>query len=337
MTDARAKPKIVVAGAGSIGCYVGGLLIAAGRDVHLLARQRIADEIAEFGLRITDYSGVDEKLAPAAVNVSTDPDILEGADIILVTVKSGATAEIADLVKAHGPSDVSVISLQNGVSNATVLRAGLKTQDVRAGMVPYNVVHLGEGRFHRGTSGTIMIEAGAGGLGARLSAPHLPFHESAHITAVLWGKLLVNLNNALNALSGVPLLEQLSNREWRRVMADQMDEATRALDAAGIKPKSATPLPTWLLPHVLRLPTPLFRLISGSTLKIDPTARSSMWEDLTQGRMTEIDQLQGAVVQLGELNGAPTPLNARIASLIKEAEAKKAGPPGLTPEAVRVE
>ena len=86
-------PRIVVAGAGSIGCYVGGHLAAAGRDVMFLGRERLAGEIAKHGLILTDFSGGKTHLN--TLRVETDPTCLKRADLVLVTVKSGATAEMA--------------------------------------------------------------------------------------------------------------------------------------------------------------------------------------------------------------------------------------------------
>jgi 2-dehydropantoate 2-reductase len=88
-----AHPGIVVAGAGSIGCYVGGCLALAGRDVTLLLRPALADIIAGQGLRISDLDGENRVVAPGAIKLATDPSIaFADADVILVTVKSGATA-----------------------------------------------------------------------------------------------------------------------------------------------------------------------------------------------------------------------------------------------------
>ncbi len=329
------QPTIVIAGAGSIGCFVGGVLAHNGADVRFLGRERIAAMIREHGLRVTDHEGLDALVAPADLKVSTDPAVLSEADIILVTVKSGATAEMGALVAAHAPATAKVISLQNGVSNATVLREALPGRDVRAGMIAYNVLNAGEGRFHRGTGGNIVIEAGDDDLAQALGAPNLAVHESSDIRAVQWGKLLINLNNALNALSGVTLLEELSNRDWRALFADEIAEGLPALNAEGIKPRSAFPLPIALVPHIMRLPTPIYRIIAGPSLKIDPEARSSMWEDLEQGRNTEIGELQETVVALCEKHGLPAPVNKRVAALIRQCEEKGGGSPKLAPSDVR--
>ncbi|RFB05691.1 2-dehydropantoate 2-reductase [Parvularcula marina] len=325
---------IAIAGAGSIGGYVGGLLSLGGHEVRMLARPAMVARVAA-GLHLSSHEGLDATVLPGQLQVSEDSAILRGADIILVTVKSGGTAGMAELIAAEAPQGAVVISLQNGVGNADILRAGLPGRDVRAGMVPFNVLQTEDGRLHRGTSGDIMIEAGPGGISEALSVPYLPVHESTDMGSVLWGKLLLNLNNALNALSGLTLYQQLSDRDWRRLVAGQMDEALRVLAAAGIIPAKATPLPPKMVPKILRLPTPVFRIVSGRMLKIDRMARSSMWEDLSRGRPTEIGVLQGAVEDLATRHGLTVPLISRVAELIRVAEANGAGSPGLSPDDVR--
>ncbi|MFC3118265.1 2-dehydropantoate 2-reductase N-terminal domain-containing protein [Jhaorihella thermophila] len=70
---------------------------------------------------------------------------------------------MARLIADHAPPVAVVVSLQNGVENADLLRAALPGRDVRAGMVPFNVVPAGPGRWHRASSGDIVIGAGQGG------------------------------------------------------------------------------------------------------------------------------------------------------------------------------
>jgi 2-dehydropantoate 2-reductase len=327
-------PHIVVAGAGSIGCYVGGLLSAAGRGVTLLGRERIVREIAEHGLHLTSLDGLSLDLKPGEVTATSQSAVLGGADIVLVTVKSGDTGEMAELITGHAPESAVVVSLQNGIANADKLRRHLPGRTVLGGMVPFNVVQLGEGRFHRGTSGDLVIEAGRPDVIEALSVPHLPVTAAVDMAEVQWGKLLLNLNNALNALSGLTLHEQLQQRGWRVVLAAQQLEALRLLKLAGIRPWSLGPLPARLLPHMLRLPNSLFRLAARSGVKIDRRARSSMWEDLERRRPTEINELQGAVVRLAAELGRTAPVNARVLASIKEAEAKAEGSPRLKPQDV---
>jgi 2-dehydropantoate 2-reductase len=228
-----------------------------------------------------------------------------------------------------------IVSLQNGVGNVAVLRERLPGRKVLGGMVPFNVITLGEGRFHRATSGDIVVEQDDGATAEKLSVPGLNMRTTTNIEGVPWGKLIVNLNNALNALADIPLRRQLAQRAWRRLFADQMAEGLAAIRAEGIKPVSPTPLPASWMPPLLSLPDAIFEALLGRVMNIDPEARSSMWEDLQRGRRTEIDYLQGLITEIADRHHLAAPLSRRIVALVKKAEADGKGSPGLTPEQIR--
>ena len=330
---------IAIAGAGSIGCYVGGCLALAGRKVTFLGRGRIVETMRKDGLRVSDLDGLDRRLAAQAVSATDDPAAaLDKADIILVTVKSGGTEEMAKSIAAHGRPDAIVISLQNGVDNADRLRAGLPGWRVLTGMVMFNVIQSPDDEVpfhvHRASQGEVMIDAGVAGLVELLDVDGLAVEARTDMKAVQWSKLLMNLNNALVALSDLPLARQLADRDWRVILAAQIDEALAAMKASGIAPARIAALPPSLLPKVLRLPDWLFGLLARRMLAIDPRARASMWDDLKRGRPTEIDELQGAVIRLAKQAGLRAPTNERVMALVRQAEAEKRGPPGLKPDAV---
>ncbi len=283
-----------VAGTGSIGCFVGGMLAAGGHRVAVLARSRLIGEIKANGLRLTGFEGSGRNIAADTLTMSDDPSIFRDAAVVLVTVKSADTADMADIIASHAPDDAVIVSLQNGVGNVAILRERLPERQVLGAVVPFNVVALGEGRFHRSTSGDIYVERDTAGTAARLSVPDLKMHATGKIASRQWGKLIVNLNNALDALSGLPLREQLAQRRWRTLIADQMSEGLMAIRAEGISPVSPTPIPSTWMPPLLRLPDGIFNVLLGRTTQIDPQARSSMSEDLQRGRRTEIDYLQGS-------------------------------------------
>jgi 2-dehydropantoate 2-reductase len=330
-----AGQTIGIAGAGSIGCFVGGMLAAGGRRVALLARPRIIAEIEASGLRPTSFEGFDQTVPRASFVLSENPSVFEAARIVLVTVKSADTAAMAEAIAKHAPSDVVIVSLQNGVGNKAVLRERLPGRCVLGGMVPFNVIALGEGRFHRATSGDIVIEQDEAGTAAKLSVPGLKMRATDNIEGVQWGKLVLNLNNALNALADLPLRQQIGLRPWRRLFADQVAEALAAIKAEGITPVSPTPIPFAWLPSLLRLPDFIFDVLLGRTMKIDPEARSSMWEDLRHRRRTEVDYLQGVITEMAARRGLAAPLSRRIVELIRQAEREGKGSPALTPEQIR--
>jgi 2-dehydropantoate 2-reductase len=316
--------KIVVHGAGSIGCFVGGAWAAAGLDVAFVGRERIGEAIAREGLTLTDYGGWRARLAPDRVDFSTRPAALAKADVIALAVKSTGTAEAAKEIGRNARKGAVVLSLQNGISNADTLRTLLKDRfEVVQAMVPFNVAYLGDGRFHKGVAGELVAAEHevTQAIAARMTGGPAALRLAKDMPAIAWGKLLINLNNAVNALSGRTLLEQLRERDYRRVVAASMVEALDVLKAAKIEPAKIGPVPPHLLPHVIASPDFLFNNLFLKIQKIDARARSSMADDLAAGRETEVDWLNGEVVKLGRQVGVPTPVNAMIVSLVKQREA----------------
>lgn len=318
------RPRIAVFGAGLIGCYLGGRLAAAGADVTLIGRERIAGELTAHGLRLTDLTGADLAAPPGRLTLATNPAALAGADLVLLTVKSPATADAAAAIAAHAPAGAPILSFQNGVSNADVLRAALPGRTVLAGMVPYNVAKPAPGHYHQGTGGALHAadDPALARHAALFAAAGLPLTLTGDMPGVLWGKLVVNLNNAVNALSGLPLAEQIGRRDYRRCVAACQREALGLLRRAGIRPARVLPVPTALIPWLMSLPDGLYRRLSArGAPRIDRHARSSMADDLAQGRRTEVDYLNGEVVALAARLGRRAPVNARIVELVRAAEA----------------
>ncbi|WP_266170594.1 2-dehydropantoate 2-reductase [Dyella subtropica] len=314
------RPAIVVYGAGSVGCYLGGRLhdqIA----VRLIGRARMAHVLRERGLTLSDLQGFHRVISGTSLDIQTEPQAAV-ASLVLVTVKSADTAqagrELADVL----PPDALVISFQNGLRNAEILRNTLPGRTVLAGMVPFNVLQQSPGVFHQGSSGELMVEEHPA-LARFLpvfEAAGLPLQQRQDMPAVQRAKLLFNLNNAINALSNVPLRQQLAERGWRRCLALAQREALSVFAAAGLPLARLTPLPASWLPRVLELPDALFTRIAPRMLAIDPLARSSTWEDLQAGRRTEVDALHGEIVELATRLGRRAPVNERIIALIREAE-----------------
>ncbi|MEO6917852.1 MAG: 2-dehydropantoate 2-reductase [Collimonas sp.] len=314
--------KIAVFGAGSIGVYVGASLYAAGADVVMIGRAGMHRQIASQGVLLSDLAGRRQQLVALDFPYEENPSALADADLILVTVKSAdSTAAAAAIAECAKPGAL-IVSLQNGFGNADALRRVMTGWQVLAGMVPFNVVQMEGSRFHRGSGGELMIEACPGfePWQAIFDKAHLPIQQRHDFAAIQWGKLLLNLNNAVNALSDLPLKEELSQRAYRGCLALLIEEALQILRAAGIRPAKIARAAPQFLPALLRLPDALFKRIAAAMLKIDPEARSSMWEDLRAGRRTEVDYLNGAIVSLAQSLGRDALANRNIAALIHAAE-----------------
>jgi 2-dehydropantoate 2-reductase len=247
------------------------------------------------------------------------------------------TGEAAKQIAEHGREGATVISLQNGVSNVDVLKSELQGRfTVLRGMVPFNVAYLGEGHFHKGVAGDLYAEdrPEMRELAARIGTSPAALRLSADMLGVAWGKLLINLNNAVSALSGRTLLEELRERDYRRVFAASMREGLRLLGRAGIEPAKVGAVGPNMLPWIIGSPDWLFNNVFLKKWKIDARARSSMADDLAAGRKTEVDYINGELVGLAEQLGTNAPVNRKIVDLIRKAEA---GAPPWPPAELRRE
>ncbi|MCB1838574.1 MAG: 2-dehydropantoate 2-reductase, partial [Alcanivoracaceae bacterium] len=200
---------------------------------------------------------------------------------------------------------------QNGLDNAGTLARLLPGRKVLAGMVPFNVVMLAAGVYHQGSSGQLVVQQdpAVDGFAEAFRHAGLPLKQAADMQGVLWAKLLLNLNNAVNALANLPLREELAQRDFRRCLALAMQEALALLELDGrVRLARLAPLPMRWLPSVLRLPDWIFARLARQMLEIDEKARSSMSDDLEAGRLPEIRWLNGEIVALALSLRRPAPV-----------------------------
>ncbi len=316
--------RVGILGAGAIGTFVGGKLALAlepgAEPIVFVGRHQSAATTS--GITIIDLDGTPRRLPESAFTYASEAKALGACEAVFVTVKSQATEEAGrELVKVLRPG-ACVVSLQNGLANPDTLRRVMPKCDVRGGMIPYNVVWEDNMVFRRSTSGAIALEqtSPTKRLAAQLVEAGLECEVRENIRGVLGTKLLFNLNNAINALSGVPLLEEISNRDFRHVYAASMREGTRVLLADGVKLERSGGLIPQIAPHVLDLPNAFFRRVASALIRVNPEAKSSMLGDLERGKKTEIDYLCGDIVTRGAAHSLPTPVNDLLTRLIRDAE-----------------
>ena len=321
--------NIAIFGAGSIGCYLGGQLAHAGAAVTFIGRPRFQSELSANGLTLTHFERDEIHLTTDQFTFSLSPKDVSAADIIFLTTKSQDTAKAAQSLKAHAKADAIIISFQNGVSNPEVLREIL-SQPVLGAVVPFNVTGKGPGRFHCGTEGDLTVQA--------IDNPHVKTLQglfakagqglvmSDNILAVQWGKLLVNLNNAFNTLTGGTLREGLLQRDYRRALALVVEEGLGVAQGTGIEPAAFGKADAAKMIKILRLPNVIYKIIMNKIVKIDAAARSSMLDDLEMDRVSEIDYLQGEIVRLAEKTGQTAPYNKIIYDLVCDAFSKGESP-----------
>jgi 2-dehydropantoate 2-reductase len=88
-------------------------------------------------------------------------------------------------------------------------------------------------------------------------------------------------------------------------------------------------VPLTFVPRVLRLPSLLFRVVARSLVSVGAEARSSMWDDLERGRLTEVWELNGEVVRIAAEHGLKAPVNAAVVDEVRAGEREGRGSPRL--------
>lgn len=318
--------NFIVVGSGAIGSYVGGRLAAAGEAVSLVARPYQLEALSDKALRVTDLDGFAADVPSQQLHLATDfasaygrlNDAEKTDAVVLLCVKGGATSSATREIAACAVAGTVVLSLQNGVENVVRIKTVAPQLEALAGMVPYNVVMKTADHVHRATAGKLQIEASqiSSDIAAKFNAAGIRVSVAQDMKSVQWGKLLLNLNNPINALSNVPLLNELLDRNFRVVLATLQREALSAMGCEGIIPAQLAAASPKAMTRILRLPNFIFTRLAPKMLRMDPAARSSMWDDVQRGRLTEVDDLCGAVVRLAAKHGRAAPANAKMCELV---------------------
>ena len=296
-----ARPlKIAVMGAGAVGCYYGGMLARAGHTVTLIGRPEHVAAIGRHGLRL-EAQGFDEHIA---LQASTEPAAVAGAQLVLFCVKSTDTASAAASIAPHLAADALLLTLQNGVDNDIRLRESLP-QEVLAAVVyvatamagPGHVRHHGRGELVLGPSRRSVPVAQA------LIGAGVPTTISDNVRGALWAKLILNCAyNALSAITRLPYGELVRQPGIDAVIAGLVAECRAVALAEGITVPGD---------------------VDGVVRDIATTMAgqySSTAQDLMRGKRSEIDHLNGYVVARGEARGIQTPLNRTLLTLVKALE-----------------
>ncbi|MGJ8679083.1 2-dehydropantoate 2-reductase [Paraglaciecola sp.] len=322
--------KHVVFGAGLIGCYIGGVLTSLGINTTLICRAQVKTKLKD-GLVLTDY--LENQIPVSKVNVCTFEETkIENLskpsqiEYLWLTVKcTGLTSALLDMKELITDNTI-ILCCQNGLGSKSQVQKAFPNNSVLRVMVPFNVVELKRGHYHKGSEGQLTIEQIAASnptstkLVDSINCDLMPTCVTDNITALLWAKLQLNLSNAVCALADTPVKAMLEQANYRNVIAVLMQELLAVTKASGIDLPKLTPIPANFLPILLKLPNWLFKRLANKMLAIDPNVKTSMWWDISQGKPTEIDYLNGALVKQGNAHGLSCPANQKIVKLIKSLE-----------------
>ncbi len=295
--------KVAVMGAGAVGSYVGAMLARAKHDVTLIARPQHGEAIKKHGLLFNgrDFHG------SVPVQATTEASGVEGADVILLCVKSGDTEAAGRAMAAHLKPDATVLCLQNGVDNAERLQTTIRQVAVPAAVYvatemagPGHVRHKGRGDLIIGPSPM------SADIAKQFSDAAIPTTVSNNVIGELWVKLITNcVYNALSAVSQLPYGPLFKVEGVSDVADDVIGECLAVAGALGIS------IPGNIGDTVLAL---------AGTM---PEQYSSTAQDLARGKPTEIDYLNGYVVRKGAELGISTPVNLALQVMVKLREAHR--------------
>ena len=300
--------RVAVLGAGAVGCFFGGMLARAGHAVTLIGRAAHVEAFRKSGLR---FEGLrfDERIA---LEASTEPSAVRGAQLVLFSVKSTDTEEAAAQIAPFLERNALVVNLQNGVDNTERIQTRV-TQPVIPAVVYVATEMAGPGHLKHHGRGDLVIGALGGRppqeillqISRRFEAAGVPVVVSDNVAGELWAKLVVNCAyNALSAITQLPYGKMIDGPGIRDTMRDVVEETLAVAKASGVK----------MAPDML-----------ANTYGIAaamPSQYSSTAQDLARGKPTEIDHLNGYVVRRGETLGIPTPANRALHALVKLLESK---------------
>ncbi|POR54848.1 ketopantoate reductase [Paraburkholderia eburnea] len=300
--------KVAVMGAGAVGCYYGGMLARAGHDVVLIGRSQHVEAIERDGLRLETQS-FDERVGAPHLRASADASAVASAQLVLFCVKSTDTVSAGESIAPHLQADALVLTLQNGVDNADRLRTAI-TQEVAAAVVYVASEMAGPGHVRHNGRGELVIEPSPSSetVAHALISAGVPTEVSANVRGALWAKLILNCAyNALSAISQLPYGRLVQGVGVRDAMRDVVAECKAVAQADGVT----------LPPDV-----------DAAVRRIAETMQeqySSTAQDLARGKRSEIDHLNGFVVQRGEALGVATPANRLLHTIVKLVEDKAHG------------
>jgi 2-dehydropantoate 2-reductase len=291
------KPEhIAVVGAGAVGCYFGATLARSGVPVTLIGRAQHVEAINRDGL-LLERSDFQEYIK---VQASTEIDAVRDATIILLCVKTIDTETAALQIAPHLAADGLLVSFQNGVDNVERIRRATGINAIPA-VVYVAAAMSGPGRVKHNGRGDIVI-GDVPRVSTLFQRAGIPCRISDNIAGELWTKLVMNCAyNAVSAVTGSRYLPIKNNSLTRDVMKGLIEEVVAVANAGGIQIATAN--------HLMEAALKLGDAMASAT--------SSTQQDLSLGRLTEIDSLNGYVVRRGRELGVPTPVNSTLYALVK--------------------
>jgi 2-dehydropantoate 2-reductase len=307
--------RICVFGVGGVGGYFGGRLAAAGNSVAFIARGATLDVIRKEGLRVESPLG---DISIPDVEATDEPTEVGEVDAVILGVKAWQVPGVAEAARPMIGASTVVVPLQNGVEAADQLVSLYGPEHVIGGMcrIVSFVVEPGQIR-HQGVEPFVGLGELDNRRSERVERLAAAFVDagvdtkiSPDIQSSLWQKLLfIAPVSGLGAVTRVPVGELRSSSETYGLLREAMHEVEALAAARGVA----------LADDAIDKTLAFVDGLSG-----DMT--SSMQRDIMDGRPSELEALNGAVVRLGREAGVPTPVHGFIYGALAPLEARARRP-----------
>ncbi len=314
--------SIAVIGAGAVGSALGALLHRTGQSVVLICRPAHVAAIRDNGLQVDGDMG--NFIAPieAAETLDFRPDLA------LLTVK---TQDVIAAVKAnHGfLNDVPVVTFQNGVHSDELVASLLPRGQILSAVVLMHATYLLPGKVTVVHRGKLILGRPFGPKDdqleeiANMLKQAVPTCVTENIQGAHWLKLVVNLNNALPAITNHTMSQIYANVFLRHIAVGLMREGLRVINGANIRLESLPDVSVGLTRLLSWMPSGIAGRIAAAKVR----ALTTVWplwgstlQSIQRGRPTEINYLNGEIVELGKRHGEATPLNTKMVELVHQVE-----------------
>jgi 2-dehydropantoate 2-reductase len=316
--------KIAVIGAGAIGSVIGGLLSKAGEDVTLIGRKPHVDAINQNGLILEGESGETVIQVKAAENLGFKPDLA------LLTVK---TQDVESSVRKAQLflSGALVVTMQNGVQSDDIVAGILGKENIISSVVTFNGEFLEPGKALYSipfSKTALLIGEPFGNKANRLQTLSALLNKaigtdiSEDIRAAHWTKLIWNLQTAVPAVTGLSYQDSYQYPKVRELTINLMKEGLEVIKLAGIKTAPVPGFPLSLMETMAKMPLPESSSMMKNIIESagELPVLGSILQSIKRGKSTEIDYMNGEIVNLGKKKGIPTPVNSLIVGLVHQVE-----------------
>jgi len=294
--------KVLVLGAGAIGSLYAAKLADA-HDVTVLARPEHAAAITQAGLRL-----VGRELSAHRVAAVTEIERISPGTLVLLTSKVNGNRALAEAVRGKVDGETTILCIQNGLGGEDIVKDALRGDDaplVLRAVTQFGAIFQEPGVIDFKVAGYTLIEDGprSRSIAQLLTASGLDGRVSDNIKKDVWRKLIFNcVINPITSLLGSEV-GAIADARLDPIKQRVIDECLAVAARDGV---------TFDVNFVEALAT-----VFGPSRNI-----ASMRQDLLRGRATEIDFMNGAVVEAGRRHGIDCPVNASLVALIKVMEAR---------------